>query len=243
MEGWLGPIAIFQSLIERGSYLVFFLVLISAGLGAPVAEELVVLTAGALSRQGLTSWWLALAVCWIGVIGGDLLLFLAARRLGDSALEHPRFKRLLPPERRKKLETFYEERGGIAVFLGRHIPGVRAPLFALAGINHMDLKRFLFWDALSSCVNTPAIFFLGWFFSDQLERLQKRVAHVEHWAIVILVGAFALYAAVAYWRSSEGHPVREARRRWAAFRERRRQKTRREPADDPPDAADSSRDE
>ncbi len=217
--------AILQPLIERGSYLVFLIVLLAAGLGAPVAEELVVLTAGALSRQGIVRWWWALAVCYVGVVGGDLLLFLAARRLGGKALEHRRFQRLLPPERRKKLESFYRRRGGLAVLVGRHIPGVRAPLFALAGINRMELKRFLFWDALSACINTPFIFWLGWEFSDQLERLHKRVAHIEHWVIAVAVAAFAVYAAISYWRSSGGHPVAAGRERWRKFRERRRKRS------------------
>ncbi|AKU90498.1 DedA family protein [Vulgatibacter incomptus] len=214
--------ALVQSLIEEGSYVVFFVVLLAAGLGAPVAEELVVLAAGALARQEIVRWWAALLVCFAGVIAGDSILFLTARKLGKKALEHRRFQKLLPPERREKLEDFYERRGGLAVFVGRHIPGVRAPLFALAGIHEMEFRRFLFWDAASACINTPFLFWLGWTFSDQFERIQKRVAHVEHLVVLFAVAAFAIYAAVSYWRSTHGHPVRETKKRWRRWRGRRR---------------------
>lgn len=221
MGRWLALFAIVHSLIERGSYLVFFLVLLSAGVGAPVAEELVVLAAGALSRQGVTKWWAALAVCWLGVVIGDIILFLAARKLGSAALRHPRFQKLLPPDRRKKLERFYRRRGGLAISIGRQIPGVRAPLFALAGINRMKLDRFIFWDALAACISVPFVFYLGWIFSDQLERMQTSFTHIEHLVILLLVAFFAAWIAISYWRSSGGHRLGEARRRWREWRKRR----------------------
>jgi len=213
MERLILPFAFFQALLERGSYPIFFLLLISAGLGAPVAEELVVLTAGAFSREGFTIWWIAFAVCYLGVVVGDVILFLTARKLGGAAFRHPRFQKLLPPERLEKLQDFYRRRGGLAVFVGRHIPGVRSPLFALAGINRMDLKRFIFWDALSACINTPLVFWLGWTFSDRLERLHDQLTHVEHWVILALIVGFAIYTAYSFWRSTNGHPIQEARRR------------------------------
>jgi len=210
--------AVVQSLLEEGSYLVFFLLLISAGVGAPVAEELIVLAAGALSRQGLLAWWIALAVCWLGVVGGDLLLFLGARKLGGAALKRPRFRKLLPPERHRKLHEFYRRRGPLAIVIARQIPGVRAPAFALAGIERMDLKRFFFWDAIAACFNTPAVFFLGWLFSDRLEKVQAHVANVEHWIVLLLVTGFALWAMFSYWRSTRGHPIRDVKFRWRRWR-------------------------
>lgn len=210
--------AIFQSLLEEGSYLVFFLFLIAAGLGFPVAEEIVVLTAGALSRQHLVNWSIALIVCYAGVIAGDLILFLVARKLGNAALEHPRFRKLLPPARLHQMEEFYRRRGGVAILIARQIPGVRAPVFALAGIQHMELKRFLFWDAVAACFNTPAVFFLGWLFSDRLERLHRRVSNATHWIVIGLIVIFAGYALISYWRSTGGHPVRDLRERWRRWR-------------------------
>lgn len=212
--------ALFQRLLQEGSYLVVFLLLVAAGLGGPVAEEIVVLTAGALSHENLLVWWIALAVCWVGVVGGDLILFLAARKLGGAALKHRRFQKLLPPERRRKLEDFYERRGGLAIVVARQIPGVRAPVFALAGIERMDLKRFLFWDAIAACFNTPAVFFLGWLFSDRLQRLHERVSNVEHWIVLLLVVLFAVWALVSYWRSTQGHPLKDLRARWRRWRRR-----------------------
>lgn len=215
-----GLAAIFQPLLQEGSYLVLLLFLLAAGVGAPVAEELVVLTAGALSRRDLLEWWIALAVCFVGVVGGDVILFLAARKLGGAALKRERFRKLLPPERMRKLQDFYRRRGPLAIVVARQIPGVRAPAFALAGIQRMDLKRFVFWDVIGACFNTPAVFFLGWLFSDRLEKLQKHVKHAEHWIVLLLVTAFAVWAMVTYWRSTRGHPVRDVKSRWRRWRRR-----------------------
>ncbi|HEY0840629.1 MAG TPA: DedA family protein [Vulgatibacter sp.] len=212
--------ALFQSLLQGGSYLVFFLFLLAAGVGFPIAEEIVVLTAGALSRQNLVEVWIALVVCYAGVLSGDLVLFLVSRRLGDAALQHPRFRKLLPPKRLHQLRDFYSRRGGVAILIARQIPGVRAPVFALAGIQHMELKRFLFWDAIAACFNTPAVFFLGWLFSDRLTQMHKRVSHLTHWIVFAVVVIFAAYALISYWRSTQGHPLQDLRSRWRKWRQK-----------------------
>lgn len=197
-----------QGFIESGSYLALFLALLGGGVGAPIPEDLVLLTAGALSHQGVTRWWLAGAVCFVGVIGGDTLLYFVARKLGNAALEHRRFRKLLPPERRRKLEHLFDTKGPWVIAVARFIPGVRAPTFALAGIDRYPFKKFLFWDALALCVSGPLTFGLGYLFAGQLEEISGKLDAVKNVLLILLVVAFAIWASVRFWRSEAGKPIR-----------------------------------
>src|SRR5207248_3251944 len=60
------------SFIEQLGYAGLFWVLFVAGLGVPIPEELPIVTAGVLSHQLVLRWWIALPVCLLGVLSGDV---------------------------------------------------------------------------------------------------------------------------------------------------------------------------
>jgi membrane protein DedA with SNARE-associated domain len=202
-----------QRLLTEFTYVAFFLALAAGGIGVPIPEDLVLLTAGALSHQGMVIWWLAAAVCYVGVLAGDTLLFLTARKLGTKALETRRFRKLLPPHRREKIERLYAKRGGLVVLAGRHMPGLRMPIFALAGIHGMRYVRFILWDALALCISLPIVFFLGYLFFDQLDKVKRRISGFEHILLLAAVVALVIWIIVSYFRNPESHFLRHVFRR------------------------------
>lgn len=175
-----------ERFLEEGTYLAFYLALLGGGFGLPIPEDLVLLTAGAFSRAGTTVWWIAAIVCYAGVISGDTALFTIAHKLGPKALDSRRFQKLLPPKRRERLESFFRRYGPLTVVFARHVPGLRAPLFALAGINRMPYKRFLLWDALALCISGPIVFGLGWHFAGNLDRIMERISDANRIILVIV---------------------------------------------------------
>ena len=133
------------ALLSQASLGVIVLALVLVGVGLPIPEEILLLGAGALSRNGPIPGPWVIGSCSVGIMAGDVLLFISARRLGTAAFEKPLFRRLLPESRRAKLERMFAGHGSVLVFVARHLAGLRAPVFALAGINGMPLKRFLLW--------------------------------------------------------------------------------------------------
>jgi membrane protein DedA with SNARE-associated domain len=188
---------VLDALLTHGSLALFFVALFATGFGFPVPEDVVLLAAGALAHRGIVPLAPAVAVCMAGVLAGDVVLFVTARRLGPGALDRPLFRRILPPERRRKLEGFLEARGGAAVFIARHVAGFRAPVFALAGMHGMPLARFILWDALALCISAPAVFTLGWWSSAHLELARRGLARLEHWlllGVALVVLGYSLFA-------------------------------------------------
>src|SRR5690349_9554450 len=134
-----------------GSIGLVFAWLLVGGLGLPLPEDAALLAAGVLIERGAVDPIFAVAVVLVGVLAGDGILFFAARRLGPAAYERKLFQRVLPPARRAKIERAYERYGGRLVFVARHVAGLRAAVFAMAGMNGMKPRRFFFWDTLAAC--------------------------------------------------------------------------------------------
>jgi membrane protein DedA with SNARE-associated domain len=189
-----------SAILSHGSLALMFVLLVAGGLGLPFPEDVVLLSAGALSHRHVVWLPYAALVCASGVLTGDYLLFSTAKRLGPRALDRPLFRRLLSVERRAQVERMFAQHGGKVVFVARHVAGLRAPTFALAGIHGMPTARFLFWDALGLCISAPAFIGLGYLFSDHLDELRRGLARAEHLIVGALVIAVVCYSAVVMMR-------------------------------------------
>lgn len=186
-----------MTLAGHSSLLAIFGWLIAGGLGVPLPEDAALLAAGALIAADSVSLPVALAVAFAGVLGGDLVLFLVARRLGPSVLERTWLRRLLPPARRARIERLYERHGGRLVFIARHVAGLRAAAFVMAGLQRMRVRTFCAWDALAACISVPLVIGLGYAGAQHLDRVRRDLAWTERTVLAVLV--LAALVAVSIW--------------------------------------------
>jgi membrane protein DedA with SNARE-associated domain len=184
-------------LLEHGSIALVVLALIVAGLGLPLPEDIMLLAAGVLVHRGEVSFVGALAACAFGVIVGDTTIFLIARRLGPSALERRPFKLLITPHRRERIEHMFSKYGNVIVFMARHMAGLRAPTFAMAGMHGMSLGKFWLWDGLGLCVSAPVVIGIGYWLADNIDRARLLL---ERFEFVILGVIFAAVIGFLVWR-------------------------------------------
>jgi membrane protein DedA with SNARE-associated domain len=186
-------------LISQGSLALIFLVLLAAGLGVPIPEDIPLVAAGVLAYQGAAPFWVALLVCAVGVMAGDTMIFLIARRLGPKALDRPFFKRLLPPARRERITGLFARWGGGVIFGARHVAGLRAPTFAFAGMHGMKLSRFLFWDFLGLCVSAPWMLGIGYWFAGNHEMIEAWVGGVRNLVMIVIAIVAVVIAGKLLW--------------------------------------------
>ncbi len=179
------------------TYVAFFGLLLGAGVGLPFPEEVTQLTAGFLSRRGVVDFAPALAACYAGIVGGDYLLFRLGRRHGPRLLATRRHAALVPPRRRRLVESHYARHAFLTIFVARHASGLRLATFALAGASGVRSSTFLLADGLSALVSVPAVLGLGYLFASNLERVKRDLHGVE----IAAAGVLALsIAATALWR-------------------------------------------
>jgi membrane protein DedA with SNARE-associated domain len=185
-------------LIERFTYLGIFLVLFVAGLGVPIPEEAPILAAGVLASQEIVKWWLALAVCFAGVLSGDVALYWVGHHWGEHIMDWRLTRIVLTPDRERMVVAAYRRHGVKIVFTARFVAGFRAAAFLTAGIVGIPFWKFLLVDTVAALVGVPLGFGVAYLFTDQLPGILHGVHRVERLlilAVLVLVAAVIAYAA------------------------------------------------
>ena len=118
----------------------------SVGAGVVFPGETLVIIGGFYARIG--DLWLpgVAMVAIVGAVLGDNLGYWIGRRYGRGFLERHGRKLFVTPERLEAAEGYYRRHGGKTVFLGRFIPVVRSVGFIVAGVAHMEWRRFIVYD-------------------------------------------------------------------------------------------------
>ena len=189
-----------DQLIEQFTYLGIFLVLLAAGLGVPIPEEVPIVAAGVLAHQLVIHWWLAMPVCLAGVLLGDIILYAAGRRWGEHILSSRFWRHLLTPERAAMLQERYHQHGVKIIFVCRHLMGIRAGAFIMAGAIGIPFWKFLIANTAAALVSVSFAFGLAYFFTDQVVGLMADVRRIERWLILLALMAVAGWIAVIAWR-------------------------------------------
>lgn len=216
--------------------------LVVSGFGAPIPEEIPVVTAGAMvghdandvadySRRldayvefdqvadpagavagglaeaarpprpnrpaHLTRWWVMLPLIIVGAVAGDTALYLIGRKFGGRLVTYRWVqRRLLSPERREEIERNFHK-NGIMILLGaRFTPGIRTPVFLMAGLLKMPLSRFLLADFLYAVPGINFLFWLAYVFTDQFVAAVHAVE--RHRSMAVLVVLAAVVGVVVY---------------------------------------------
>src|SRR5262245_3391326 len=189
-------------LIENFTYLGIFLALFAASLGVPIPEEGPIVAAGVLAHENVVRWWVALPVCLVGVLSGDILLYWVGHHWGERILEWRVVRRVLSKSREEYLKAAYHRHGVKIVFTARHVVGLRAAAFLTAGIAHIPFGKFLFVDTLAALVGVPVSFGIAFVFADQVESVLADVHRIERWIVLYALLAVAAWLAWFAWRQS-----------------------------------------
>jgi membrane protein DedA with SNARE-associated domain len=193
---------VIQEFIEHFTYGGIFLVLLLGGLGAPIPEELPVLAAGALAREGIIRWWMGLPVCIVGVIAGDVILYVAGHHWGDRLLRWRVVRGVLTEAHEARLASAYRRHGVKIVLIARHVMGLRAAAFLTAGIVRLSFWKFLLVDLAAASFGVPLMFGLAYFFTDQLQAIVADVHRVERWLVLAAFVALAAWLMRYVWRKN-----------------------------------------
>jgi membrane protein DedA with SNARE-associated domain len=193
-----------ERFIELGSLPLLVAALVLAGFGVPIPEDVVLIAGGVLAHQSQLPWALVLVALYAGAIGADCILYGLAHRYGEQLLSRAPFRWILSGERRLRVRRLYAEYGARAVFVGRHLGGVRALVFAMAAVEGVPFRAFLFWDSLAGLVTVPAVFGLGYLFSSHASAVAQGLARAEHWALFALALAAGAGWLVWRWRRARG---------------------------------------
>jgi membrane protein DedA with SNARE-associated domain len=176
--------------LEQWGYPAFTALLLATGLGSPLPEDLLLLTAGYLISAGMFSWPITLALAFVGVMGSDLLLYTAGTRMRQHAPTRAWVQRLVSAGRPGVARLWIRRYGAMAVFFARLVPGTRYLCFISAGLHGVSLRRFVLFDLLGAAIWIPLLLFVGAQLGEHiggLDAVLRGIGRTVVWIVLALV--------------------------------------------------------
>src|SRR4051812_38380888 len=109
-------------------------------------------------------WYIMLPILICGVVLSDTILYGMGRYWGPKLLEKRWSQRLLPPDKRAKIEDNFHKYGVLVLLFARFLPAIRSPIFIMAGIMRVPFTRFLLADGLYALPGVSLLFYLSFRF-------------------------------------------------------------------------------
>ena len=129
--------ALSPAIIEHFPYIGLFTLLILGGIGLPFPEDATLILCGFLISHSIVKPVPALLIVYSGLLIADVFLYGVGRKYGRMIVTNKRFRRIISPERLLTLEEKFNKKGSLLILFGRHILGLRAQLFLVAGVMKM----------------------------------------------------------------------------------------------------------
>ncbi len=175
-------------------YVGIFLALLASGCGFPLPEELPVIMAGIIVGHDGTSlkWYVMLPVVIAGVVIGDGFLYGMGRFWGERLLNIRWVqRRLVPPDKRAEIEKNFHDRGVMVLLFARLLPGIRTPIFVMAGVLRVPFGRFVLADGLYAIPGVNVLFWLSYYLTDQVLVVFRQLEQYRPLVMVAILSAVA----------------------------------------------------
>ena len=196
-----------QSLQGWPAYALLFGALAASGFGLPINEDILLLTAAALTLRGIMEPLPLVVVAWCGLLIADGLIFHWGRRFGAPLLRHPAMGRVVSRARVRLMQRAMRRSGPASIFAVRFMPGMRTALFFAAGSMKIRWRHFVLFDGAAALIELPLLVYavraVGGRWQDILDRVMR-------WQGVLLPCVIAaIAAALLYWRWRQRQRARQ----------------------------------
>jgi membrane-associated protein len=168
-------------------YLILFGLIAAESAGVPLPGETALITGGVFAQRGELELALVIPIAAAAAIIGDNVGYVIGRTGGRRLLERDGFLEHHRREIIRRGEPFFARHGPKAVFLGRWMTGLRIAAAWLAGINHMEWRTFVFWNALGGIAWAASVGLLAYWLGHRAEAL-LRVVGLGGAAAVVVAG-------------------------------------------------------
>ncbi|HMP72370.1 MAG TPA: alpha/beta fold hydrolase [Kiritimatiellia bacterium] len=151
-----------------------------------LSEDLACIAAGLLVAEGVLGYFPAATAAFIGIFGGDILLFMLGWKYGRAALRQRPFCWIFKEDAIQESAKWFSRKGPAVVLLSRFIPGSRLPTFFSAGMLHASFWWFMLFFMIAGLVWAP---FLVWVSSRVGQTLLETFAAYKMYTLVAIVMA------------------------------------------------------
>ena len=133
-----------------------------------ISEDLTCIGAGLLAARGLIGFWPATLACFIGILFGDMMLYLAGRWMGKSAINKAPFKWIISEKDLQSSSQWFKAKGPAIIIASRFLPGSRLPTYFSAGVLGAGFWMFSLYFMAAAILWTPLLVGISMFIGTEL---------------------------------------------------------------------------
>lgn len=136
-------------------------------------------TVGFLIQQGIIHFniHLTVLILFIAAALGDSVGYAFGRRVGRRLFRR-KDSILFRKENLEHAEAFYERHGGKTIIIARFIPVVRTFAPIIAGISHMNYRRFIAFNLVGALLWAVGITYLGYYAGSWIDHYNINIEYV-----------------------------------------------------------------
>lgn len=147
-------------------YIALFICMALENMNIPIPSEIILGFAGFLVSQHIFDFTTATIVATIAGLAGSLLSYYMGLKGGRNLMLRHTAKGGLGAKKLSLAKNWFEKYGGLAVFTGRLLPGIRTFISLPAGIAKYPIKRFIIYTLLGTIPWTIFLIYMGDFLGE-----------------------------------------------------------------------------
>lgn len=130
------------SFLSDWGYIALFILMALENMNIPIPSEIILGFAGFLISQDIFSFWPTVIIGTVAGLAGSLASYYMGAKGGRAILLKYSAKGGLTYRKLEAANSWFDRYGGVAVFTGRLLPGVRTFISLPAGIAEYPLPHF-----------------------------------------------------------------------------------------------------
>lgn len=147
-------------------YIALFICMALENMNIPIPSEIILGFAGFLVSQHIFDFTTTTIVSTIAGLVGSLLSYYMGLKGGRNLMLRHTAKGGLGAKKLSLAKNWFEKYGGLAVFTGRLLPGIRTFISLPAGIAKYPIKRFIIYTLLGTIPWTIFLIYMGDFLGE-----------------------------------------------------------------------------
>jgi membrane protein DedA with SNARE-associated domain len=211
-----------QAKMAVAGYPTLFGLLLACGMGLPLPEDVPLFLAGYFVADGKMSMVPAALCAWLGIIGGDCILYFLGRTFGMNITRVPFIGTHINQDRIKWAHERFEKYGVWVVAIGRIFAGIRGAMVVTAGTIRFTFSHFIIADSLAAIVSGGLFFALGYWGRLHMgspEQIEKKIEFYKKSVSAGAGGLLVLYLLWLWWKNYQREKRKKAMIQQAHLRE------------------------
>lgn len=169
----------------------------------PIPSEVIFPLVGFTAFNEELGIWNAVGMAAAGALGstaGAILIYFISKKVGRAAILRFGRRVRVGEAELEKAERWFAKYGGIAVFAGRMVPGIREIISIPAGIGGMNLPKFITFTFLGSLVWAVALTLVGYYLGEAWKTFSDQASGAFSVVGIAVVAAVIGILAVIFFR-------------------------------------------